>query len=51
MSKRKISPWSYLEPIYFVIYFIIAIIVGIICYPFMLFAQPKPHHEESGYDV
>ena len=48
--KRKISPWSYLEPLYFIVYFIIAIVGGIIFYPLMLFAQSKPHHEESGYD-
>jgi hypothetical protein len=51
MSKRKISPWSYLEPVFFVIYFIVAIVAGVILYPFMLFAKSKPYHEEDGYDV
>ena len=51
--KKKISPWSYFEPVFFVFYFIFAIIGGIIFYPYILWCDltSSPHHEESGYDV
>mgnify|MGYP000054835793 FL=1 len=52
MPKKKINPWTYLEPVYFVVYFILTIIAGIIFYPYILWCSftSRPHHEESGYD-
>lgn len=43
--------WYYIEPFYLVFYFIIAFVVSLVLYPYLLFVQSMPHHEEDGYDV